>query len=513
MSGIEAAGLVLAVLPLVISALEGYKEGRNPIKTFAWKWRFELESLLRCLKEQRWFFRNSVQILLQAAGANQEDAAGTDALTLLAERESRDRLATYLRDADTLEFFDGVVDGYRTSLEALLQRLGHIKKDPAGRHDMAAILAMNPARRDSFDFGQRFEFTMKHKEMRRHIGNLDACNDKLKRLIDRVDSVNHTKRRDLTKEQASKQLASALQQIRHHAIGLHGAISDAWAAACEPVHTSMLILDSRAAFPSTSKSAPVLAFHSVLTCGDGTTIVQEKCQETIITVRQSPGVGDASVTDMCHQLAEAMAPGHALTLDMCHDGRLFRCGVLHRAYFDPATVDESLTLEQLLVARPRLTPQQKTQLAIDVASSIVQLQTTPWFGHTWTNKMIRFFRRSGGNSQAIDYGKPFIVKTFPDHVPVHADDGVKADLLELGVILLEIWAMETFESWAGRNGLALHPGYYPRLTPAIQWLEGEADMMTPSYSTQSLYVLDSPSRDCDTPGSIPPFDGQSVKRF
>lgn len=244
----------------------------------------------------------------------------------------------------------------------------------------------------------------------------------------------------------------------------------------------MLILDSRAAFPSTSVSSPALKFHSVLTCGNGTTIVQDKCQETVITVGQSPGADGISVTDICQHLVQVTVPGHALTLDMNRDGRLFRCGVMHEAHFNPVTVEESVTLEQLLVSRPRLTPQQKTQLAIDIASSVVQLQTTPWFGHTWTNKMIRFFRRSSGNGQITEYRKPFIVKTFPDRVPVHTDDSVKTDLLELGVILLEIWSMETFESWAGRNGLALLPGYYPRITPAIQWLEGESDMMTTSYS-------------------------------
>ena len=140
MSGVEVAGLVLAVLPLVISALEGYKEGRNPIKTFAWKWKFELESLIRCLKEQRWFFRNSIQVLLQAAGAGQETTAGTDTIPFLAEAATRDRLRTYLSDGETLEFFDGVMDGYRSSLEVLLQRLGHIKKkSPVSPRSIALV--------------------------------------------------------------------------------------------------------------------------------------------------------------------------------------------------------------------------------------------------------------------------------------------------------------------------------------------------------------------------------------
>ena len=319
---------------------------------------------------------------------------------------------------------------------------------------------------------------MKHKEMRRHVDNLDTCNDKLKKLIDRVNSVNQTKRKDLTKEQASKQLASSLQQIRHHAIGLHSAVGAAWTVGCRTIHTSLLILDARSAFPNT-KADQTLAFHSVLACGESVTTVQDKIQETIITVHQTPC--GQPVTDVCQHLAQPKLLGEAFSMEISKDDKLFHCNKQHQAHFGLGDLNESVTLEQLLAAKPRMTPQQKTQLAIDVASSILQLQTTPWFGTTWTNKIIRFFRRISGTVQITDYGKTFIATSFPaQHFP-HTDGSVKADLLELGVILLEIWNLEAFESWAARSSIALSTGYYARMTPAIQWLEAESDMMTPAF--------------------------------
>ena len=127
LTGIETAGLVLAVLPLLISALDAYKAGLRPIKTF-FKSKFELESLIRCLKEQRWFFRTSVQVLLHAAAAVEEPSVAVDVLEVLQQPDVRDQIERYLEDAETLEFFDGVLAGYRSSVEAIIQKLGNIRR-------------------------------------------------------------------------------------------------------------------------------------------------------------------------------------------------------------------------------------------------------------------------------------------------------------------------------------------------------------------------------------------------
>jgi len=72
-TGIETAGLVLAVLPLIISALESYEKGYRRLKA-VWFWEKELEKLLRCLKEQQVHFRANMERLLRAALPGEDTA-------------------------------------------------------------------------------------------------------------------------------------------------------------------------------------------------------------------------------------------------------------------------------------------------------------------------------------------------------------------------------------------------------------------------------------------------------
>lgn len=63
MSGIEVAGLVLAVLPLFISAFEDYNEGLEGIVAF-WKWERELPNCIRELRDQHTQYELNLKVLL-----------------------------------------------------------------------------------------------------------------------------------------------------------------------------------------------------------------------------------------------------------------------------------------------------------------------------------------------------------------------------------------------------------------------------------------------------------------
>jgi len=63
MSGIEVAGLALAALPLIISALEHYADGASRVKTW-WRYKSELEILRRVLDTEFEIYRNICELLL-----------------------------------------------------------------------------------------------------------------------------------------------------------------------------------------------------------------------------------------------------------------------------------------------------------------------------------------------------------------------------------------------------------------------------------------------------------------
>jgi hypothetical protein len=60
MSGVEAAGFVLAVFPIVIQLLQQYREGLEPLKTW-WKYRKEFLKFSRNVKNQSLVFEGNVE--------------------------------------------------------------------------------------------------------------------------------------------------------------------------------------------------------------------------------------------------------------------------------------------------------------------------------------------------------------------------------------------------------------------------------------------------------------------
>ena len=71
-TGVETAGVILAILPLVVNQLEAYVQGLETIKTFRTKrYRRELESYLTRLGTQHAIFLNTLEQLL-------EDVADSD---------------------------------------------------------------------------------------------------------------------------------------------------------------------------------------------------------------------------------------------------------------------------------------------------------------------------------------------------------------------------------------------------------------------------------------------------
>jgi hypothetical protein len=64
-TGIETAGIILAILPLVVNQLDAYVQGLETIKTFRTKrYRRELESYLTRLGTQQAIFLNTLEQLL-----------------------------------------------------------------------------------------------------------------------------------------------------------------------------------------------------------------------------------------------------------------------------------------------------------------------------------------------------------------------------------------------------------------------------------------------------------------
>ena len=123
-------------------------------------------------------------------------------------------------------------------------------------------------------------------------------------------------------------------------------------------------------------------------------------------------------------------------------------------------------------------PDDRIKLAVNIASSLLQYNLTPWLHRYWTKKAVHFFVHTRAVS-GIDIEHPLIVRHFSDQTGETASEPTENDpelaLLELGILLLEIWEMKTFESWLRAAGhlmdLSQIQDRYTRLRYSIEWFQ------------------------------------------
>ncbi|KIW78156.1 hypothetical protein Z517_07989 [Fonsecaea pedrosoi CBS 271.37] len=90
-------------------------------------------------------------------------------------------------------------------------------------------------------------------------------------------------------------------------------------------------------------------------------------------------------------------------------------------------------------------------LALTLAISLLQLHDTPWLHESWSKEGIQFMKTPGAKGEGVsaldvDFTKPLISREFfsPSHDSAkHLRP--KEALLELGIMLLELWHEKTIE--------------------------------------------------------------------
>lgn len=177
------------------------------------------------------------------------------------------------------------------------------------------------------------------------------------------------------------------------------------------------------------------------------------------------------VASICHCASEARSTGDVLRFLLSDDS----LEVMDGEPESQRDLISSKTLDDLLQdgtgsEDEKMTPKQQTLLALDVASSIVQLRQTCWFRHPFSSKIVKFLiQKEGQGTTAIS--TPFVEQVAdPDQQDFPGPDP-KAALLELAILLLEIWHHKTLESWCTKSGIAKVDSPETRQRAAIRWLE------------------------------------------
>lgn len=131
MSGFEVCGVVLGVIPLVISALEHYKAGKGVAAALV-KWRGLLDTLIFRLKDQRIFFYLDILELLRNAGVAQSedgiDLTAEQCVAVLRDRQNGEEFREYLGLLH--DPFLEILSRYELCLKTIVAKIDHIRRLP-----------------------------------------------------------------------------------------------------------------------------------------------------------------------------------------------------------------------------------------------------------------------------------------------------------------------------------------------------------------------------------------------
>ena len=125
-------------------------------------------------------------------------------------------------------------------------------------------------------------------------------------------------------------------------------------------------------------------------------------------------------------------------------------------------------------------------LAVRLASSLLQLFQTRWLDHAWSKDAVFFLVRPGSQAQVL-LNRPFVRCTFGGMRTASHSIEPKVALLELGILLLEIWHKMTVEA---RFGLETAPkAYYDRMARAVEWLDDVDEPLPDLYDKAVAHCL------------------------
>ncbi|KAL9635941.1 MAG: hypothetical protein Q9204_002435 [Flavoplaca sp. TL-2023a] len=186
------------------------------------------------------------------------------------------------------------------------------------------------------------------------------------------------------------------------------------------------------------------------------------------------------IGDLCRALAEV---GPQLLL-VSPESRIFR--TVEQSTTTAPSKDEShdtVDLRQFLLEHRNLSPKDKLSFSLSIASSLLQLNLTPWICKCWTKDDILLRRETSADS-GYDIACPLIRGRFEKSTNCQrSDDDLGVALLELGILLVEIWTEQTFESHVESTGRAISELSDPALRRGLlyDWLREMMKKAPPNY--------------------------------
>ncbi|KAL8703692.1 MAG: hypothetical protein Q9201_003126 [Fulgogasparrea decipioides] len=450
MSGIECAGLVLAVLPLAIEAAKSYKHGVDSIRDILSSSRRdnELEDFYRELWTEMFLLDLQLRDIIHALPFLTEDRKAT----LL----SGENLGQWTVESDVTEalqvHFNSETDyqAFTVIMGKIVQLLAQLVKDSTTRVDQKdldqsgmyrKLKTFEDERRTqtaSSTAKERFHFWKKEKDRKKCLKALRTWN---KNLLCLTEVARHE---PVARPVESPTRTGPSPQLREVSKVLYKALARYWRCTCTSSHQAQLCLTPRL---TPAHSPYDFLFSTASTTGqthvswmEGTVLLrpkEEMCNYECVALDR-----------ICDALRKGMT-SHCLNFlveDASDEPTLWQLRPQPRQSKFLESVP-AVSLQSLLYNSYRLPLIAKRKLAVILARSLLQLHEGLWFGKEWGKRHITFFY---ANSDTIDYQRPYVTTSFDGNDQAVPDLSLfhrNASILALGILLVEIHTGKPIETY------------------------------------------------------------------
>lgn len=390
---------------------------------------------------------------------------------------------------------------------------------------------------------------MSGKKMKTLLDDLDECNKELERFTDKSERLAPYRKTP------TKPIANPLNPVRTYAKALYNVLCVG--ASCRGFHKAKLGLEKRTKPPKGSRSLmskdgdDICFTISFLVSQDPANPASLRIwQETRIQIltddlaanpppRPPPAPGHRSVgfnlpppvplrrpvgapvidlrrlpnlRDVCSALRQSQVTNPCVGFCIDAEGQL-------RGVYPVETrrqpVSDIITLQDILTASTLPTPtllrmsrKERMNLAVVLASSYLQLQSTPWLQDAWGKKDIVFdINRNTLSARPCNVEQPYFAHNFrplaAQNIGAQGQIGLgvmplspgNSSLLSLGIVLLELYTGQTFEqfcselSLASGSSLDAYMQQLRNLDILSRWLNAKQEDLSAGYHGAVLHCI------------------------
>ncbi|KAF2737057.1 hypothetical protein EJ04DRAFT_410694, partial [Polyplosphaeria fusca] len=253
MSGIEIAGLVLGAFPILIYALESYREGAEGLVDW---WQIK-RAYTRCRQDLTYhqlMFEGNVERLLSPLVVDDDELKSLmadPAGQAWEDKELEERLKARL--PKSYKLFLEIMGDINKLMESLKKELGINNASFQAKVDQDyKLIKPNTSRHNlmsasNMEFqAKRVKFTLKKSNRQRLFAKLQEANDRMRNLLQSSDETTIARRNRQPVKYGTHNLVNrTINEFWRHAKRLHEALSKAWQCGCAS-HQANLALKHRA---------------------------------------------------------------------------------------------------------------------------------------------------------------------------------------------------------------------------------------------------------------------------